>query len=202
MSKLPVSVIVPFTPSRADFFEGYCLPSIEANQPEEIIILDDDLSAPVKRNRGAEKARGKYLFFCDDDNILKKHCLTTFVEALEKEKEAAYAYCHYVLLAIHPAYDPLKRNRLHLAKPFDGDSLKKGNYIDTGSLIRADDFPGFDESIERYQDWDLWLTLLSQGKKGHFVNEILFLSFGLEPGISTKVPHEEAVAAIIAKHKL
>ena len=47
-------------------------------------------------------------------------------------------------------------------------------YIHTTSLIRKKDFPGFDENIKRLQDWDLWLTMLEQGKRGIWIPKYLF----------------------------
>ncbi|KKW45216.1 MAG: hypothetical protein UY95_C0004G0018, partial [Parcubacteria group bacterium GW2011_GWA2_56_7] len=52
--------------------------------------------------------------------------------------------------------------------------LRRMNFIHTSALIRSDGFPGFDEAIKRFQDWDVWLTLLKEGKEGVFVDEELF----------------------------
>ncbi|OGH90192.1 MAG: hypothetical protein A2537_03520 [Candidatus Magasanikbacteria bacterium RIFOXYD2_FULL_36_9] len=41
-------------------------------------------------------------------------------------------------------------------------------------MIRTKDFVPFDESIKRFQDWDLWLTMLEQNKIGIFVPQILY----------------------------
>lgn len=58
--------------------------------------------------------------------------------------------------------------------PFDREELKKHNYISTMSLIRAEDFSGFDEKIKRLQDWDLWLTMIEQGKTGVYCGKRIF----------------------------
>lgn len=48
-------------------------------------------------------------------------------------------------------------------------------FIHTTSLLRRNDFPGFDENIKRLQDWDLWLTMLEQGRTGVWLPEYLFM---------------------------
>ena len=67
---LPISVIVPLSKNRTDFFYRFVLPLIEANNPAEIIINDNDEGAPKKRNDGFDKSTQQYLFFCDDDLLL------------------------------------------------------------------------------------------------------------------------------------
>ena len=61
-------------------------------------------------------------------------------------------------------------------------------YIMTTSLIRAKDFPGFDESLKKFQDWDLWLTMLEQNKTGVWVPEILFSVAPRKSGMSSWLP--------------
>jgi hypothetical protein len=53
------------------------------------------------------------------------------------------------------------------------------------SLIRAETFPKWDESIERFQDWDIFLNMALQGYKGKWIDEVLFTTVKRE-GISTK----------------
>jgi hypothetical protein len=72
---------------------------------------------------------------------------------------------------------------------FDAKKLKENNFIDTTSLLRRSDFCGFDESLKRFQDWDLWLTLLEKNKSGIFIPEVLYTKttrFGR--GISSWLP--------------
>jgi hypothetical protein len=60
------------------------------------------------------------------------------------------------------------------------------NYIHTTSLIRREHFPGFDPAIRRFQDWDVWLTMVGQGRTGVFIDEELFrvIDRADRPGIS------------------
>jgi hypothetical protein len=71
------------------------------------------------------------------------------------------------------------------------------------SLIRSADFPGFDESLHRLQDWDLYLTLLAQGKRGVYCNDIIFTT-KVRDGITHNGPVDilEAERRIKEKHDL
>lgn len=140
-------------------------------------INQENKGAPAARNRGLKEARGKYLFFCDADAILKTNALEKMLVCLENELEASYAYSSFYW-----------GNKLFKLWPFDAERLKKMPYIHTMSLIRRGAFPGaWDESIKKLQDWDLWLTMLKNGHQGFFIEEALFK---IKPGgtISSWLP--------------
>ncbi|MBU1180228.1 glycosyltransferase family 2 protein [Patescibacteria group bacterium] len=163
------------------------------------------------RNYGAHKAGGNYLFFCDADVILRNDALEKLKKALGKDSSGSYAYSGFKL-----------GWKIFKSRAFDAEELKKRNYISTMSLIRRGDFPGFDEQLKKFQDWDLWLTMLEQGKRGIFVDEILFYAKPSRHGKSKwfprffyKIPwkklgirigalekYEEALKKIRDKHSL
>ncbi len=119
--------------------------------------------APKARNFGFEKSQGEYILFCDADMVLRGDCLEKMKEALEKNSDKSYVYSDF-------KYGWKKFKFWE----FDTEKLKKHNYINTCSLVRREDFSGFDESLEKFQDWDVWLTLLDQGKTGTYIPEVLF----------------------------
>jgi len=86
-------------------------------------------------------------------------------------------------------------------RDFDANSLHRSNYISTMSLIRTEKFPGFDESLHRFQDWDLWLTMLHNGDTGEFTGECSFKTESRPHGISSSVSMKPAVDAIMTKHR-
>ena len=54
-----------------------------------------------------------------------------------------------------------------------------GSDVTDVSINRKDkktgkDFPGFDEHLKRFHDWDVWLTLAARGKNGVFLKKNLF----------------------------
>ncbi len=121
--------------------------------------------APAARNRGFREAKGDYLLFCDADAILYPEFLITMKEALDNNLDYAYSYSSFYW-----------GTKLFKLAPFSAEKLKKEPYIHTMSLIRRSDFPqtGWDESIKKFQDWDLWLTMLKSAKQGLFIDKVLF----------------------------
>lgn len=134
--------------------------------PSDIDVVycrQENKGAPAARNRGFELSKGELVIFWDADIVGKSDMLEQMFTALETHPEASFAYTNF--------YWGKKKMP---AIAFDGEQLKKVNYITTTSLIRRKNFLGFDESLKRFQDWDLWLTLSETGKSGVWIDEYLF----------------------------
>jgi glycosyltransferase involved in cell wall biosynthesis len=163
--------------------------------------------APVARNYGWKKSKGNFLFFCDADAVLKVDALEKMVQTLNSHPEASYAYSSFYW-----------GKKLFKLWPFDAERLKKMPYIHTMSLIRREAFPenGWDESIKKFQDWDLWLTMLENGRSGIFVDDVLFkikptggisswlpsFSYKFLPFLPIVKKYNEAMSIIKKKHSL
>lgn len=140
--------------------------SIDALKPyaERIILINQQNQGAAKaRNNGFDQSKGDYVMFCDADVMMRPDMLQKMLEALEANPNAAYAYSSFRF-----------GWKKFSSYPFSAERLRAMNFITTTSLIRRADFPRFDESLRRFQDWDLWLTILEQGKGGVFVDEELF----------------------------
>ncbi|MEK7647573.1 MAG: glycosyltransferase family A protein [Patescibacteria group bacterium] len=137
---------------------------IVAQHPEiDRYIEQENGGAPRARNRGFEVATGSYLLFCDADAVLEPTMIAQCMRALDQHPEAAYSYCG------------MKFGwKTFAALPFDATRLRLFNYIHVSSLIRREAFPGFDPEIKRFQDWDVWLTMLEKGHRGVAVPDVLF----------------------------
>jgi len=113
------------------------------------------------------------------------------LSALQADPDAAYAYS---------AFD---FNGRHMrGVKFSEYWLQRINYISTMTLIRRQDFPGFDTNLIRFQDWDLWLTLLEKGRRGIAVHDKLFYTqprIGISSG---RRPNSQDEQAIRVKHAL
>lgn len=154
-----------------------CLKDSNFKQNLFKIITQENKGAPVARNRGAKEAKGEYLLFCDADLILKPKMLEKMTKALDANPKVSYVYSSF--------YFGWKLFRLF---PFDEGRLKKMPYIPTTSLVRRKDFLGFDEKLKKFQDWDLWLTMLEQNKKGLWISEALFKAQPRKSGMSHWLP--------------
>lgn len=181
-----ISVIIPTYQHAATL--PLCLESIskQSYQDLEIIVVDDgstdgteaavwpyldrikyikqaNRGAPAARNNGFDHSEGDLVIFCDADVVMKSNMLEEMHKALEEHPSAAYAYS-----AFRFGWKGFS------SYPFDPERLRRMNYIHTTALIRRQDFPRFDESLKRFQDWDLWLSILKKGRGGVFIPQELF----------------------------
>ena len=161
------------TDNTADVIRNVC-----NNWKEEVTLIDQkNQGAPSARNKGFKYSRGEYVLFCDADLILKNTCLAKMRLTLDNNPDKSYAYCSFKY-----------GFKTFTSLDFDAEKLKRINYISTTSLIRREHFPGFDESLKKFQDWDLWLTMLEQGHTGVRIKEILFKAILCKDGISAWLP--------------
>ena len=172
-----------------------------------VFISQNNHGAPAARNRGFKEAQGDYLFFCDADAELRPEALLELQRALESHPEASYAFSSFRW-----------GKKLFKVGPFDPVRLQTGPYIHTMALIRRADFPasGWDESIKKFQDWDLWLTFLKAGHSGVWVDKVLFtiapggtislwlpsFAYKLFPFLSSVKKYKTAMAIIKNKYGL
>lgn len=214
-----ISIVIP-TYNCAKYITD-CLDSLFAQtyQNFEIVVVDDGSTdntlnkidkynvtyirqnhsnANVARNYGFRNTdrRSKYVLFADADCIYNRTFLEKMLFALEKEaKDAPYAYCNFARSG--------QINDIHTAGAFSYTLLKVTNFIDTSSLIRKKYFPGFDEKLERLQDWDLFLNIYRRTKKEPFyINEVLYNNILRKDSVTIKKNYDKAKQYIINKYNL
>ncbi len=228
-----ISIIIPVY-NQADKI-GDCLDSIlkQTYQHIEVIVVNDGSSDRIDeiiesyktkfsngnlfyfskenegsnptRNFGYSKAAGEYLLFCDADITLKSDMLEKMMVALQTHQEVSFVFSAFY-------YGP----KLFRLFPYDENRLRAMPYIHTTSLIRREHFPGFDNSIRRLQDWDLWLTMLRNHHRGFWLEEPLFkvktsghistwlprFTYKLFPFLPSVQKYKESVRYIKHKHDI
>ncbi|OGH64871.1 MAG: hypothetical protein A2821_00115 [Candidatus Magasanikbacteria bacterium RIFCSPHIGHO2_01_FULL_41_23] len=152
-------------------------PAISTNKPGVQLFRQDNKGAPSARNFGFFKSKGEFVIFWDADTIAESDALEKMVLTLHNSPSASYVYSDFYF-----------GNKKMPAREFDADALKKNNFVTITTLIRRADFSGFDESLKRFQDWDLWLTMLEKNKTGVYVPEYLFKVIDLKGTISSWLP--------------
>jgi glycosyltransferase involved in cell wall biosynthesis len=200
---LPVSVIIPLSKHREEFFYNMVLPLLEANNVNEIIINTNEGSAPKKRNEGFDASTQPYVFFCDDDILLPANYIESLYKELIKNKDITFTYTGYVGVVLNPSTHPMRGNFKIPHIEFNIPQLKHANYISTMSLLKREYFPYFDIKLKRLQDYDLWLTVVKNGGIGKLVKDKTFYAFYLDDGITSIQNNEvDAILAIRDKHSL
>ena len=186
------------------------LTSAAADLPVSI-VRQDNAGAPAARNTGYSHATGEYVIFWDADLLAAPTMLEDMYKELQRHADGSFVYSDYYF-----------GKRKMKARTFSLEALQKQNYIHSSSLVRAKDVIEWDESLKKFQDWDFWLTLAEQGKKGYYLAKPLFTliphkrgisswlpSFAYRspwkylPGVATKVQkYKQAKKCIIKKHAL
>ncbi len=182
--KVNISVVIPAYNSAKTLATTLNGLQAQTLKPKEIVVVDDgskdatseiakkfdvhlirqeNKGAPSTRNAGFAKTTGDFVLYCDADVVLQPTMLECMARALLLHPEAGYAYSDFKF-GWH-TFDLFD---------FDPERLLKANYISTMSLLRREACIGFDESLKRYQDWDLWKRLLAKGVKGIWVPGRLF----------------------------
>lgn len=128
----------------------------------QLVRLDTPLGAAAARNLGAEKATAPLLAFLDDDDEWLPTKLDDQVRAITADAKTAAVFSGFqawqgsqlAYTRIPPPQQDLKTTLLK--EPLTGPPMV---------LIRRDVFRelgGFDEKLDRYEDWDLWLRLVQE----------------------------------------
>lgn len=158
------------------------------------------------RNFGFDHSHGEFVIFCDADIVMKKDMLEKMRAKLEEHPAASFCYSAF--------YYGRKIFRLCA---YDEERLRRMPYIHTTSLIRREHFPGFDPAIRRFQDWDLWLTMLTNGHRGVWISEALFtaqlggghfsawvpkITYKIMPFLPVVKRYKESMGHIKRKHNL
>ena len=163
--------------------------------------MTDPGNGSRKRNAGLAQASSPYVLFVDDDSILRDGCIKKMVAALQAAPPLSFVYSDYERFVLPGVQCPCPAGYFS-AGPFNVRRLRTGNYINTTSLVRREVCPRWDETLERFQDWDLWLSLVLSGGVGGYIQEALYELWQIDASVSGTVKANPYIEMIVAKHGL
>lgn len=186
-STLPVSVIIP-TWNRAEVIERALQSVVSQNyQNWECIIVDDgsedDTQSRVEkyladprmqyirlphcnvsaaRNAGLARAGGEIIAYLDTDNFWHPDYLNHVVMAFESDESPDVVYAAQIVDESDPKFSYVRAEEFNLSR------LRRENYIDLNVFAHRrkmyERFGGFDQRMDRLNDWDLILRYAERGK--------------------------------------
>lgn len=198
-----ISVIVA-TRNRPGFLAQAVASALAQDAALEVVVVDDASDDPqaiaalafadprVRVHRRAEQggagrarndalgvARGRWLAFLDDDDLMAPRRLASH---LEHASYGGFSFCGRLLV------DPERRVLGALPAPCAGnlaERLRVGSLIGGPSAVIARtqlvrEAGGFSEELYALGDWDLWLRLAARGARGVPLPELL-VAYTLHP---------------------
>lgn len=141
------------------------LPASAAGLPCRLLEPGRPLRRAAAANAALEAARGDWLLFLDDDDLIDPPHLQRLLQALQREPGARVAHAGVQLVGA----DGSERGTLD--EPVDAQTLWSANRLPIHAVLFArsllDDGLRFDESFEVYEDWDFWLHIARRERFVH-----------------------------------
>jgi hypothetical protein len=114
------------------------------------------------RNSGTEAARGRWVAWCDDDDVWAPGKLTLQLQALAQAPGARW--CNGGSAYVDPALRLSRVRRCPDPQTVAEDLLRINAVTGGGSGVLADralvgELGGFDTTLSMYADWDMWARL-------------------------------------------
>lgn len=143
----------------------------DVGQSHKLINLKASAGRGGAAQAGLDKARGKYIMFHDDDDVLAPYALEKLSTVLDTEADAVAVTCAYNIVK-----EELRGGKLvELSRktstisdmPISLSDLAYRNQLLTiGTLFRRDvavDIGGVKDNLPVLEDWDLWLRMAERG---------------------------------------
>lgn len=167
-----VSVIVPYKTDRG--YLGEALNSIhqQTYKDYEIILSQSDNTVGVNINEGIKKAKGKYICYLCDDDMLTQNSLKDRVEFLDQNNfDFIHTYAYW--------YQDGKTNHYGLTNPYTQfNSVLESNGIHGGTVMyKREIFEKhlYNEELTTGEEWEFHLRILKDGYRLGFCDTYSYL---------------------------
>lgn len=148
------------TDNSVDIIKSYA-----CNDPRiKLFKLEKNSGAGIARNKSIEMAKGRYIAFCDSDDLWRKDKLSKQLDFIS-EGCREFVFCQAVIIDTEG-----KTVGINHRKPVvTYASTKRVNYIGTSGVMYDTRRIGkvFMKPIRRRQDWVLWMDILKETGKAY-----------------------------------
>ncbi len=136
----------------------------------KLFVLEKNSGAGVARNKSIEEAKGRYIAFCDSDDLWKPEKLERQL-AFIKENGYQFVFCQTEVINEKGEVTGFSKRRPKVS----GRLEKYINFIGTSSVLYDTKDIGkfFMKPIRRRQDWILWQDLLKVTKHAYCLEKPL-----------------------------
>ena len=185
--------------------------SIEGHIPVTYLVNQTNLGRSAAANLGIKAAKGAYLNFLDDDDILYPDHIEKLMRfILVQNAHVAYAG---VLNAYYNGLPDTSGSRIKeeiiFNRPFDADLLLFENYIPFMSVLFSKDVAEaagfFCEEMDLFEDWDFWVRASRQFRFHHLdavTSEYRFYGYqSVEQSHDDKYRYSDAQALFFERNK-
>ncbi len=178
-----------------------------AARDRRIVYLRRDRGGNIAdaTNYGLERARGGFIAILDDDDAwIDEHKLTRQVAFLESNPDHAGCGGGAIVL------DVAGREQFRYRKPVDDAAIRRHALYanpmvhSTGMLRRAalERIGRYDATLAGFQDWDVWLKLLGEGKLANFDEPLAYYTLWEGGGsFSNQRRNTESALKIVMRHR-
>lgn len=162
-----------------------------------IRILNQENSGPATaRNNGIKESKGRFILTLDSDDLIHPDMISKMLLEIKKDKNISPVYCDVIHFG--------EENGTENKPEWSIERLLSGPFICNCSLFRREAFDatdGFDNKMDAWEDYDLWVQMAKAKYKGKRINRPLFYYFrhAKEGSISSKASSIEKQKELMDK---
>lgn len=136
----------------------------------KLLLLDRNSGAGVARNRSIEESKGRYIAFCDSDDLWVPDKLEKQIRFIEKNGYQ-FVFCQAIVIDTDNNVVGFNKRKPRVSYA----STKIINYIGTSGVMYDTQKIGkfYMKPIRRRQDWVLWMDILKVTKYSYCQQEPL-----------------------------
>lgn len=149
-----------------------------AGDPRIGLYRFENAGLSAARNRGIERATGRYLTFLDSDDMIEPTYLREMVGALEADPSLAFVCCDGTMFGVadregrrFSEFEP-QAPAVTLERVLTRKFIVLVAATVRAEVVRA--VGGFAEQLRAAEDFDLWLRILTVGGKAAYLPKPLF----------------------------